>query len=237
MSLSVCGSYKHSTELTDHGQHFHYWKKAFIMIFLCRTSSSVPFISFDTQHFLNPLTMTSGEMSFLAVLIHCPSTLLQIVFCLCSWAVPRWQPFPIQAKYNLKGLLIPAPRTCNREIMPPGMITKMWFFTFSVPWPWQASKTIIPINLEEHVVSAADLSQPFNLQFSCHPLVLSMFNYNTTRKFSFFKILSTQSIKYHQFPPISQHWKHHAYSHVRILWFCNMTLCHSIIGSQWSVGP
>jgi hypothetical protein len=24
---------------------------------------------------------------------------------------------------------------------------------------------------------------------------------------------------------------------VRILWFCNMTLCHSIIGSQWSVGP
>ena len=37
------------------------------------TSHSVPFVSDDTQHSLNPLTMDTGETSFKVVLIHCPS--------------------------------------------------------------------------------------------------------------------------------------------------------------------
>jgi hypothetical protein len=36
------------------------------------TPSSVPFMLFGTQHFLIPLVMDSGEMSFKEVIIHCP---------------------------------------------------------------------------------------------------------------------------------------------------------------------
>jgi hypothetical protein len=39
-----------------------------------RTSSSLPFISFDTQYLLNLFMMLSAEVSFQAVLIHCTSS-------------------------------------------------------------------------------------------------------------------------------------------------------------------
>jgi len=39
------------------------------MVFLLQKTTSVPVISFDTQHFLNLLMRDSGEMSFQAVLL------------------------------------------------------------------------------------------------------------------------------------------------------------------------
>jgi hypothetical protein len=42
------------------------------MVFLLQKTTSVPVISFDTQHFLNRLMLDSGEMSFQAVLLHWP---------------------------------------------------------------------------------------------------------------------------------------------------------------------
>lgn len=65
----------HTYQGVNNCQDFEYQKQS-VLHNLPKPSHSVLFLSHDTQYSSNPLTVDTGETSFQAVLIHCPSNVL-----------------------------------------------------------------------------------------------------------------------------------------------------------------
>jgi hypothetical protein len=115
--------------------------------------------------------MTCDEMSFLAVLIHCPNTLLQIVLCLLQLLVGSSH-------------ILAIPHT-GKIIFEESVNSTRLSFHFLC---CMTLVNILPFN-SEHLVSVLVMSLPFNLQFFCHPSVHNMLILIPLQSFPFGRFL------------------------------------------------
>jgi hypothetical protein len=107
--------------------------------------TSMPSISSDIQHFLNPLTITSGEIRFHGLDLLAQQSYTGLPYC--PNGVRTYSPTKSHSEYNsfkwsLKGVFR---RMHNNEVIPPGMTTRSIFLAriidlaYNVRWPSNAS--------------------------------------------------------------------------------------------------
>jgi hypothetical protein len=121
-----------------------------------------------TALFLNALTMDSGDMSFLAIFIHCQA-MLQMVFWYFQLVSGQ---FPVQVTKSLLERFVNCHvKNCSCEVIPPDVIviSEVESVTFSVKCNQH------PSIMQNTWPCVPHFSQPFNCLFLCHlPFLITL---------------------------------------------------------------